>query len=140
MPTISHSGIVRPTSASGLRKKEFGQPTKRLSHEYAAGRQTRLGQGGIDMASTGVAFAREDQGDSRFASDSPLKLVGNSRILTEEVETGSGLEMVDAPLSRGKEYLRLDEEIGCEAGFEGIVGKSAALRKVLQRVQTVAAI
>lgn len=99
------------------------------------------------MASTGVAFTREHGRDSRSPSDPPLKLEGNHsqslvdnrRLLAEEADTDSGLETVDALSSSGNEYLRLDEEIRCEAGFEGIVGRSAALGKVLQLAKTVAA-
>ena len=99
------------------------------------------------MASTGVAYTREHGGDPRFPSDPPLKLEGdpsqwlvdNRRLLAEEADRDSCLETVDAMSSSGNEYLRLDEEIRCEAGFEGIVGRSAALGKVLQMVKTVAA-
>ena len=42
-------------------------------------------------------------------------------------------------LSLNEKLYSLDEEVGCEAGFPGIVGQSRAFREVLQLVEMVAA-
>jgi DNA-binding NtrC family response regulator len=58
-------------------------------------------------------------------------------------DSGSGQWGLDTPAARPvtsdvKDELYLEEEIRSEAGFEGIVGQSAALREVLEQVETVA--
>ena len=95
------------------------------------------------MALNSFVFPLEDRGDSRSMSNIPLKLQGdaltdNEQLFTEETAVNSDRETI-VPLSIGvNEDLHLEEEIGSEVGFEGIVGRSATLRQVLQLVKTVA--
>ena len=68
------------------------------------------------------------------------RLVDDERLSAEREPSRSWCRgAIAPPSSNGTEDLRLDEEIRYEAGFEGIVGRSAALGKVLQLVETVAA-
>src|ERR1700716_1548423 len=98
------------------------------------------------MASTGFAFSDVHRRDSRSTSDLPLtqerdpsqRLVDDERPSCEESASVPARETT-APLSRAvNEDLHLGEETGTVADFEGIVGKSSALRQVLQLVETVA--
>ncbi len=99
------------------------------------------------MALTGFAIPHVDRGDSRPTSDSPLNLEGdasqwmgdNEPLFTEEAASRSGTEATDPTSSDTNEDFDLDEEIRSEAGFEGIVGQSSSLRRVLRLVETVAA-
>jgi formate hydrogenlyase transcriptional activator len=83
---------------------------------------------------------------SLSTSDPPLKLEGDAsqwlvddeRLSSGEIAPPSDSEIVAHPASRVNGDLRLDEEIRGEAGFEGIVGQSSALRQVLRLIETVA--
>jgi formate hydrogenlyase transcriptional activator len=67
-----------------------------------------------------------------------VRLVDDERLSAEENPSDPRAEPI-APLSSNlTEDLRLDEEIRNEADFEGIVGRSSALRQVLELVKTVA--
>jgi formate hydrogenlyase transcriptional activator len=66
-------------------------------------------------------------------------VVGGKRLLSSEQRGSHSRREGLAPLSSSlNEHLDLDEELCSEAGFEGIVGQSAALRQALQLVKTVA--
>jgi formate hydrogenlyase transcriptional activator len=63
----------------------------------------------------------------------------NEPLFTEEAASRSGTEATGPTSSDMNEDFHLDEEIRSEAGFEGIVGQSSSLRRVLRLVETVAA-
>jgi formate hydrogenlyase transcriptional activator len=78
----------------------------------------------IAMVSTAVAFSHSDLGHSYSPCDSPI-----------EIERTS-LKDTDQPFPEEMEAISGGES--AERGFEEIVGQSAALRRVLQLVRTVA--
>jgi formate hydrogenlyase transcriptional activator len=100
------------------------------------------------MALISFAFPHKHGGDSRSTSNLPSKLKGDpsqwlansGRLFTEETASHSGTGTIDPTSSIVNEDLHLDlaEEIRSEAGFEGIVGQSSALRQVLRLIENVA--
>jgi formate hydrogenlyase transcriptional activator len=100
------------------------------------------------MTSTGFAFPNVHDSDTQIMSDIPLKLergpslwlVDRELPSAEEAAAHSCSETSARPSSGVNEDLHLDshEEIRCEDGFEGIVGRSTALRQVLRLIETVA--
>jgi formate hydrogenlyase transcriptional activator len=98
------------------------------------------------MALISFAFPHAHDASSQFTKTIPLKLEGdpsqwlmdNERLPPKEAAARSGRETIALQPSRLNEDLRLDEEIRNEAGFEGIVGQSSALRQVLRLIETVA--
>ncbi len=100
------------------------------------------------MALVSFPFLHVHGGDSRASSGPTLKLKGdpkqwlasNDPLFTEEIPPNSDPE-TSGPTSisiNENLHLDLDEEVGKEAGFEGMVGQSSALRQVLRLIQTVA--
>ena len=95
------------------------------------------------MAVTGFSFPHAHDTDPKFTSTIPLTLeedpsqwlVDNERLTTEKSPSDSRAAPTTLDVN---ENLDLDEQIHSAAGFEGIVGQSSALRKVLQLVNTVA--
>lgn len=67
-----------------------------------------------------------------------VRLVDDDRLSAEENPSDPRAEATVPPSSNLTEDLRLDEEVRSEADFEGIVGRSSALRQVLELVKTVA--
>jgi formate hydrogenlyase transcriptional activator len=100
------------------------------------------------MALISFPFPHVQGADSRPTSDPRLKVKGdlnqwlaNSEpLFSEETASNSGTEISGPTSSSVNEGLDLDldEEIRNEAGFEGIVGQSPALRQVLRLIETVA--
>src|ERR1700722_686268 len=95
------------------------------------------------MALTGFSFPHAHDTDPQFTSTIPLKIEGDpSRRLVDNERLSAKKTPSDsraAPTTLDvNENLDLDEQIHSAAGFEGIVGQSSALRKVLQLVNTVA--
>jgi formate hydrogenlyase transcriptional activator len=100
------------------------------------------------MALLSFPFSQVHGGDSRPTSGPTLKLKGdpkrwlasNEPLFTEETAPNSDTE-TSGPTSISVNedlYLDLDEETRKEAGFEGMVGQSSALRQVLRLIETVA--
>jgi len=98
------------------------------------------------MGLISFAFPHVHVGDSRSTNNPPLKLerdpsqwlVDKERLSTKKTRSNSRAQTI-APRSNDVNVdLRLDEEIRNEAGFEGIVGQSSALRQVLRLIETVA--
>ena len=67
-----------------------------------------------------------------------VRLVDDERLSAEKNPSDPRAKATAPPSSNLTEDLRLNEEIRNESGFEGIVGRSSALRQVLELVKTVA--
>jgi formate hydrogenlyase transcriptional activator len=99
------------------------------------------------MALTSFSFTHARDSDSRFKSGAPVELeanpsrwlVNNGRLASGEVVSQSDTETTVLPSTVVHEEFSLEEEIRTELGFEGIIGRSSSLRRVLQMVNTVAA-
>jgi formate hydrogenlyase transcriptional activator len=100
------------------------------------------------MALISFPFPHVQGADSRPTSDPRLNVKGDLKqwlansepLFSEETASNSGTEISGPTSSSVNEGLDLDldEEIRNEAGFEGIVGQSPALRQVLRLIETVA--
>src|SRR5258708_24552391 len=67
-----------------------------------------------------------------------VRLVDDERPSTEKPTSDPGRVTTAPPSSNVTEDFRLDEDIRREADFEGIVGRSPTLRRLLDLVKTVA--
>ena len=101
------------------------------------------------MGLISFSFPPAQGADPQFTNDPHLNLEGNPSPWLADVR-GLPLNELEAtasdrasntlafPLNVVNENLRLDHEVGSEAGFEGIVGRSSTLRHVLRLIETVA--
>jgi formate hydrogenlyase transcriptional activator len=101
------------------------------------------------MGLTSFSFPYAQGSDPQFTNDSHLDLQTNpSEWLAVEADderlpinpalSDCTSNTVAFPSSHLTDDLRFEREIHCEAGFEGIVGRSSALRQVLRLIETVA--
>jgi formate hydrogenlyase transcriptional activator len=83
------------------------------------------------MASNGCTHAAVHGGESRLAGNSSVHYFG------DEWRHSAG---EDAPIAPTKDNLQpvVSEDVGCQSGFDGIVGRSSALRAVLRDAKMVA--
>src|SRR5690349_16543758 len=91
--------------------------------------------GGKTMSSNDYPYVPLHRDEARFMSNPLLEYLEDE---------GRGLAADDglaetAPRKDGLSLERLfDEEVGSEPGFEGIIGRSSALRMVLREIKIVA--
>jgi formate hydrogenlyase transcriptional activator len=98
------------------------------------------------MALTSLSFTHAHDSDIRFKSGAPVELeanpsrwlLDNGRRVSGEIISPSDTETTVLPSNFSHEEFSLEEVIRTELGFEGIVGRSSSLRRVLQMVNTVA--
>ena len=83
-----------------------------------------------------MELRREDYGFTQGNADFLMQIANHVAIAVENALAFGEIKELKSKLAREKLYL--EDEIRSEQGFEGIIGRSAAIRSVLRKIEIVA--